>query len=104
MQTCKFCYRIVARACQSDTESADCPELIEWDYAPEERGFLIYLRTRGFCRTRLYEKSYGHALLAVRRGDAFLLDHHTVLDERGREVREITVVPANSALTRGDAP
>jgi hypothetical protein len=26
-QTCNRCYRIVSRGCQSDTESADCPEL-----------------------------------------------------------------------------
>ena len=27
-QTCNRCYRIVARACQSDTETIDCPNLI----------------------------------------------------------------------------
>jgi hypothetical protein len=26
-QTCPRCYRIVSRACQSDTETYDCPEL-----------------------------------------------------------------------------
>jgi hypothetical protein len=26
-QTCKRCYRIVTRACQSDTESKDCTHL-----------------------------------------------------------------------------
>jgi hypothetical protein len=26
-QTCQRCYKIVARACQSDTESVDCPNL-----------------------------------------------------------------------------
>lgn len=27
-QTCPRCYRIVVRACQSDTETKDCPNLI----------------------------------------------------------------------------
>jgi hypothetical protein len=26
-QTCARCYRVVQRACQSDTESTDCPNL-----------------------------------------------------------------------------
>jgi hypothetical protein len=28
MQTCQRCYRIVYRACQSETEWTDCPQLL----------------------------------------------------------------------------
>jgi hypothetical protein len=48
--TCKRCYHIVTRACQSDTESAECPNLqwqrkhiLEVDYASIELRVLAHM-------------------------------------------------------------